>query len=318
MGRIVVISNPLSHRNRGWKGRLERLLARYPDIVFRELADIADIPRIFVEIEALNPDLVVVNGGDGTVIAIATHIIANDLSARVPPLAVLPGGQTNMIAANLGTNGKPERIIARLHNLVQTGMLDRHVAPQPFLRLEHRASEPIYGTFFGAAAIVRAILFCRRRIFPLGLPNPLAHSLAGLALLAIGLWPGQARRALFPAEAVSIKLDGTPVGPERLLVLLATTLDNLLLGLSPPRRAGDGPVRLVAVAHAAKAVLGALWTLIVRRGRGRPVPGLMMDTGRRLEIELDCPYTLDGELFAPEGRETIRLSGGASLSFVKF
>lgn len=316
MGRIVVISNPLSRRNRDRKGRLERLLACYPDVMFRELADIAEIPRIFVEIEALNPDLVVINGGDGTVIAIATHVISNGLSARMPPFAVLPGGQTNMIASDLGTAVSPERTMARLRGLVQTGNLDRYVSPRPFLRLDRKGVDPIYGTFFGTAAIVHVILFCRRHIFPLRVPRFVALVLAAVVLVAVGLWPGKGRRAVFPPGRISYTVDGKAKTTEELFLFFATTLDNLVLALSFPHEPERGAIQVTTVTYAHKSIMRALWTLITRRNHG--ASGLGTYTTRRLGIELDGPFTLDGELFKPEGRETIQLSEGPSLRFVKF
>ncbi len=56
-------------------------------------------------------DLVVVAGGDGTVNRVARHLVGTGI-----PLAIIPIGTANNIAAALGLRGKPKKIIAGLES----------------------------------------------------------------------------------------------------------------------------------------------------------------------------------------------------------
>src|SRR5688500_20064039 len=58
------------------------------------------------------PDVLVINGGDGTVQATLTEMFNGKPFGDVPPpVAVLPNGKTNLIAQDLGADGDP--IVAR-------------------------------------------------------------------------------------------------------------------------------------------------------------------------------------------------------------
>src|SRR5262249_11851472 len=114
MSRIGVISNLRSQRNRDEIASVRAVLGRHPGVLHREIDDIETIPAILAELADRDLDLLVVNGGDGTVQAISSALI-NLRPFRAPPrLAPLQGGMTNLIAIRLGWRGKPATALERL------------------------------------------------------------------------------------------------------------------------------------------------------------------------------------------------------------
>ena len=44
-------------------------------------------------------------------------------------------------------------------------------------------ASPVLGMFLGGAGLAETILYCRHKIYPLGLPNGLSHFLAAIAVM---------------------------------------------------------------------------------------------------------------------------------------
>ena len=87
----------------------------------------------------------------------------------------------------------------------------------------------------------------------------------------------------------------------RRLLVLATTLDRLVLGSRPFWRTDGRPVRFTSIAYDARAVLRharARCSTAARIGSCRKV----FDSfgAERVELTLDSPFTIDGEFFEPE------------------
>lgn len=97
--RIALVVNTRSRRGRKHYPQVVRLLAeaglatleRFP------VAEPRDLPRVFAEALALEPDLVVVGGGDGTLKEAVRHLADRDVA-----LGLVPLGTTNNFARGLG------------------------------------------------------------------------------------------------------------------------------------------------------------------------------------------------------------------------
>ncbi|GAA2589153.1 YegS/Rv2252/BmrU family lipid kinase [Actinomadura fulvescens] len=97
-GRAVLVVNARSRRGRRLFGSARRLLAE-AGVEFERVYPVTDPARlteIFTEVLALEPDLVVVGGGDGTVAAAVSHLTHRDIA-----LGVLPLGTTNNFSRSL-------------------------------------------------------------------------------------------------------------------------------------------------------------------------------------------------------------------------
>jgi YegS/Rv2252/BmrU family lipid kinase len=97
-GRAVLVINSRSRRGRRLYGRARRLL-RESGLEFLHVFPVTDPTRLrelFGDVLALEPDLVVVGGGDGTVAEAVGHLAHRDIA-----LGVLPLGTTNNFARSL-------------------------------------------------------------------------------------------------------------------------------------------------------------------------------------------------------------------------
>jgi diacylglycerol kinase (ATP) len=109
--RVVVISNPTAGRSRRYA--LDRVLAglrlRGCAVALHETATRGDAEAIASTIGAQGADAVVAAGGDGTV-----NEVINGLQPGSPPLALVPLGTANVLAAELGLPRRPPQAVARL------------------------------------------------------------------------------------------------------------------------------------------------------------------------------------------------------------
>jgi diacylglycerol kinase family enzyme len=103
MARIALLSNPRSTGNRAMLPRVRSFCAEHPEIFHYEVEAIEQIGPALQTIARVQPLVLVVNGGDGTVQATLTELYhGGHFGASPPPVAVLPNGKTNLIALDLG------------------------------------------------------------------------------------------------------------------------------------------------------------------------------------------------------------------------
>ncbi|MEJ7925959.1 diacylglycerol kinase family protein [Sphingobium sp. AN641] len=319
MVRVALLSNPKSTGNRQTLPRVRSYCASNPDIFHYEVEHVDQIGRALQTIARVEPTVIVINGGDGTVQAALTELYQGaHFPGRVPPIAVLPNGKTNLIALDLGIHGDPIKALERIVAIAKAGV-DEHVVARELIALSdgQADSRPVLGMFLGGAGLADSILYCRNRIYPLGLSNGLSHFLTALAVIASILFGIRGRFMPPSTRPVSISLirDGQLAG--RFAVLIVTTLEKLLLGARP----GDsrtGNMKLMAVDQSVPALFRFLWASLFKGlGKGA-MQGIHMAQGDTIRIEGDrSSVILDGELFeAAEGRPIV-LRSTAPVPFLR-
>src|SRR5437868_7563879 len=173
--RIALLSNPKSTGNLAQLPRIREYCADHPDVFHYEVEQASQIGEAMKVIARVRPKVLAINGGDGTVQAALTELYnGGHFGERPPPVAVLPSGKTNLIAIDLGARGDPIETLERLIELARTDLAPYTVARE-LIALRHGADAPVIGMFLGGAALAETMLYCREKIYPLGLPNGLAH-----------------------------------------------------------------------------------------------------------------------------------------------
>lgn len=315
MVKIALLSNPLSHTNGQALPEVRAIAASCPDVLHEEIAAIEDIPALLAGCAAREPDILAVNGGDGTVQAVMSALINDPPFARPIALAVLPGGKTNMLAADLGVKSDPARGLRRLIGLAGQGVGGR-IEERPVLGLRRTPGAPIvYGTFFGAGSVVRAIEHCRAHIFPLGLPNALSHAASLILLIGGALRANPGPGSPFRPDTITIQLGDEAAFSGHFFAVFATTLDNLVLNMRPFEAEGGGSVHLTAIRHKRATILKTAAAALTRRPRHR-IEGTVSRNVDRAVLRLDCPVTLDGEMFYPTLGQPVELLGDKTLAMV--
>lgn len=318
---LAVITNRLSTRNRHAENWIDPLLAGRPDVLHIPLTDVAQTPDAVRRCADAGARTIAVNGGDGTAGLVFGALLNASPYAEPPAVALLPGGKTNMTAAAWSLTGEAPAALGALLAHHRAGTLEAHATTRAVLSVRDGADPARYGAFFGAADIVDGILFCRKHIYPLDLPNTASHA----ATVALLLW-----RSLFAGgEARPILLrDGGPreeTHPEntaalpggKLFVFAATTLEELILGLRPlpPAEAGTGALLYVSVRHTPGAILRALPDVL--RRTLRPGKGRSVGRAGALRLRFDGAYTIDGEMYETRADRDLVLDSRDSLRFVR-
>jgi diacylglycerol kinase (ATP) len=282
--RAGVIRNPRSHAHR----RGERTndpagaLVAAPDTP-------ADLARTLQQFKREGVDLLVIDGGDGTVREVLSVLPA--AYATPPLLAVLPSGKTNILAMDLGSPKGWSAAAAA--EAARTGRL---VVRSP---LEVRGSgPPMRGFFFGAAGFVSTIARSQK-LHSAGVFQE-AVVVLGLAGALVSLLCGGKGSGLGAGELLSLRIDRGEARTGPRLATLATTLERLPYGMQPfgPPRPG---LKLLDVDAPPKRLPAALKRLM-RGGDDAwlDARGYRRRQAERAELSLSGPYVLDGETYPAE------------------
>jgi hypothetical protein len=318
--KVGVITNPGSQKNKQGLGEMTRLLDAAPDASHAILDSVADIPEILRDFARREVGVVAIAGGDGTVQAVLTEIYGQRPYAEAPLLAVVARGTTNMIAADVGLKRGG---LAKLLKGAGGGDLAAGCVTRRILRLENALNlPPQYGMFFGGAGITRAIEICRANVHPYKIKanTAAAVTLAGLLgnWLLRGGYDGKEAGRIFYGDKIAVTFDDRPAEAMESLIILATTLDRLILGSCPFWGGGAGHLHFTAIAYPPERMLRYAWRLLYGSAeRELPAKSYLSRTVNRVALGMDCPFTLDGELFEPTPGLNVVLTAQDQARFVR-
>ena len=319
--RIALLSNPRSTGNLAQLPRIRAYCAGHPDVFHYEVEQAGQIGEAMKTIARVKPKLLVINGGDGTVQAALTELYNGGHfgDEAAPPVAVLPSGKTNLIAMDLGIQGDPVAGLERLLELAQSD-LNPHLVERELiaLRCGARESKPVIGMFLGGAGLADIMLYCRNRIYPLGLPNGISHALTAFAVVLRQVFGFKA--SFLPPDPQPLKISMSREGAitGRFALMAVTTLEKLLLSGEFGGH-GRGALKFVAVEQRAGSLLNVFFASIAGRLGRRKLAGVHIQEADEISIEGESSQViLDGETFSAEVGKPILLSPAAPLSFVRF
>ena len=321
MASVALLSNPRSTGNRSLLPRVREYCAAHPDIFHYEVEDVDQIEKAIRTMAMVGPRVVVINGGDGTVQAALTEIYSGDhFGGSPPPVAVLPNGKTNLIALDLGAEGDPIKALERVLELVASGRLEDHVIERQLISLDSGGeARPVLGMFLGGAYLADVMLYCRNRIYPLGLPNGISHFLAailGLFAIIFGIGGG----SLPPKpENMTVSLIRQGEFKGKFSLLIVTTLEKLLLSIRTSEAHGtNGNMKLLAT----DSNVGAMFRMLGGAWRGtlgqKPLDGVHFQQGDEIRIEGErSNVILDGEIFQAKHGMPIILTSTQPVPFLR-
>ncbi|MFZ5705606.1 MAG: diacylglycerol/lipid kinase family protein [Pseudomonadota bacterium] len=320
MATVALLSNPRSTGNLSMLPRMRSFCASQSDIFHYEVESVDQIGEALRTIARVSPKVLVVNGGDGTVQAALTELyLGGHFDGSPPPVAVLPNGKTNLIALDLGAVGDPIAALRRVMEIARTG-IEEHVVVRELIALSDGSdgSRPVLGMFLGGAGLADTILYCRNKIYPLGLPNGISHFLTAIAVLVtliLGI-----RTAFLPPAARPMKVSMMRAGQiqGRFSLLIVTTLHKLLLGSSTGGSTASGALQLMVVEQRPLPLLRALFAGIFGRvGRDR-MDGVHFEYGDEIQIEGErSSVILDGEIFQADAGKPIVLKTTPPVPFLR-
>jgi diacylglycerol kinase (ATP) len=316
--RVGVLKNQRAGRRAADELRMAEFLRTRPDVIQVETARSHELGGALQELLRRGVDVLAILGGDGTVQCALTELLREPGYERLPAIAPLRGGRTNMTSKDLGADSDPVRGLARVIEAADAGRLEPLTVARPVLRVRsQRRGEDLYGMFFGAGLIYRAIGVVHR-VFPPGRSQGLfGASLVTGALIGKVLF--RPSSGILTPDKCQVRVDGRDLCDAELYLLISSTLDRLFLRMNPFWGAGPGGVRLTALASRAP------WMALAAPGilAGRPPRWLAPEDGyasartERAELRISCGFTVDGELFDPEPEEAIELSADRRITFLR-
>jgi hypothetical protein len=307
---LAVLSNAGSTQNLADGAWLEATLAGEPNVLSLAVTGPDDIGAAISRAIDANAQVIVVNGGDGTADLVMGALLTMPVHLPKPALALLAAGKTNMTAAAWSFGGDKVEALQRIVAARRKGTLLNHVRERHVLKIERGGDNPpLYGAFFGAADVVDGILFCRKHIYPMKLPNALSHP------LAIGLLLWRAMVSGSSAEPVRVRWDDGQSEDGRFFLVSATTLDTLITGLTPIAETGTGPLTYLSLRPGVQPLLSVmpkLFTKDIGTGAGR-----IVRRAKSVTMTFDGAFTLDGEMFETTRNTPITLSADDRLRFIR-
>jgi diacylglycerol kinase (ATP) len=300
---------------------VREFLRAHPDIPRVDPGGTGGIRDALKVLAEKDVDVVAVSGGDGTLQRTLTEILANEaVFAKLPMVAPLRAGRTNMSALDIGSHRHPEHALARLVSGARDDSLVTRVVKRPVLRVDLGGGEPPqYGMFCGVGVIHRAIALTHR-VFPRGRAQGVfGSSVVTFSLLARHL-AGEKDGILNP-DPLAIRLDGEPLRGEMYRLVIATTLARLFLRLNPFWGRERAPIRFTALDPETTRHVGSIVKILSGRPprdqNGRDDAGYTSKNVFTTELKLDCGFTIDGEMFEPVPGRTVRLAADERIRFVR-
>jgi hypothetical protein len=312
------LNNLRAGRSNAEVSRVLSLLRSYPDVFHIETDSAHALPEVLADIARQNVDVLVVNGGDGTLQFALTEILNGGEFERVPMIAPLRGGRTNMTALDLGCSANPVKGLRGLLEDAREGRLAERIDERPVLRVKtHKSRQLQYGMFFGAGMIHRAIDLTHR-LFPTGRSQGVlgASVVTGGLLLRVSM---RDRKGVLTPDKIQILLDGKMVPHGEFYLVIASSLRRLFLRMNPFWGDGPGGIRFTSLASNSYRVRSAIPGIL----RGKPKPFVTPENGftsansDRAELHLDAGFTVDGEMFAPIGDEVVTITADRRVTFVR-
>ena len=315
--RIGLLNNLRAGSNKDQVWRLLRLLRDYPEVLHVETDCQGAVPEALSDLSRQEVDLLVINGGDGTLAYALTEILEHRVfDDRVPHIAVLRGGRTNMAALDLGCGRNPVRSLEGLIHAARRGQIHARTLRRDVLRAEYDG-EVRCGMFFGGGVIHRGVDVVHGH-FPQGRARGVFGSTVVVGGLLTKLLVSRGDGILAPDKA-QIMIDGQLVAPGEFTVFMASTLPRLFSRLRPFWGTGPGGVRFTALAADTEKLATSLPGVLA----GRPGKHVTEENGylsrncKKVELRFDCGFTIDGEQTAPRGGRAVSITAENNVRFVR-
>lgn len=135
-GQLGLLSNRRAGLRGGSLAALAPLLARAPEVVHIVTESRAQLPDALARFAEQDVQVLAVNGGDGSLQHVLTEILRRPTFDRLPAIAPLSGGRTNMSAADIGSAATPATGLTALLRAWRSNALAERMVARSVLRLD--------------------------------------------------------------------------------------------------------------------------------------------------------------------------------------
>ena len=311
---VGLVYNPRSHRNRG----RDLVEADRPGVLNARPDGREELPSVMAQFAGAGIELLVINGGDGTVRDVLTAALPF-YSENWPAIAVLPKGKTNALNVDLGAP-KDWSLLGAIEAFKRgSQIIRRPISIEELGRETGKDDGVVLGFIIGAGGIATGVK-AGQKAHKMGAFNSLAVGATGAwgVMQALfgndkNIWRRGVEMDLRLGEERTSLFHSGHGDPKRRCALLSTTLDQLPMGVKPFGKQKGG-VKL-AVIDRPRRRLTAILPLIMTgySPKWLAKSGYHQVSTAHYEMDIAEQFILDGEVF-PAGSYLI--SQGPELSFV--
>lgn len=310
MTLLGVVANARSWRNRDADG----LGRSARGVLFEAPETLGDYPAALKRFAQAGVSVVAVDGGDGTLRDVLSAL-PSAYGERLPAIALIPSGKTNVAALDVGGVGRGEAALARLAEAVESGAATRDAQARRPIMVETDGWTRL-GFVFGLGAYERATRLANEQVHSRGFAQKIGVAL-GVVMSGAAAF-GKDREAWRRGVPLGISVDGGPRREGDSFVLLATSLDRLLLRLYPFWGEGEGAIHMTEISAPPRRLARGLAALGVgRRPSFADEEGYVSVRAGAVSLTLRDPFIFDGDAFSPGADGRVELTAGPPITFVK-
>ncbi|MFT9384886.1 MAG: acylglycerol kinase family protein [Acetobacter orientalis] len=322
--RFALIHNPRSRRNL----KADR---QYLETARTMLGPLFHAPETAVALRATieelarqNVECLVVDGGDGTVGKVLSVLYASSYpNHKLPMIALLPSGNTNLIAADVGFGKRGGEALEHLQSLARAHRLGENIKQRQPLVVSWPGQKraPELGFFGGAGAFTKGIEIAHRP----DILNTYAHDAAVLATLMVTarqLFSPKLRQQWLNGTPAGLGLDGQPADVRNRFLFLCTGLHKLSHKIWPfwrPSWEVDKGISYLDIDAHPERLLRAVWNLM--RGKApswiQQSASYRSGTAARIRLRSEQSFVLDGEVLETGPEQCLDITAGPVVSFLQ-
>jgi hypothetical protein len=298
---------------RSWRNAREAVLDRGPSDVLVEAPEtLAGYPAALARLREAGVDVVAVNGGDGTLRDVLSAL-PQAYGDAPPAIAIIPSGKTNVAALDVGGVARNAAGLERLALAAKTGTWRAEEIRRPIMVTTDGWTRA--GFVFGLGAYERTTRLVNERVHSRGFAQGVGVALGVLMGGAAAF--GKDRQIWRNGVPLSIAVEAVPTRSGRSFILLATSLNRLILGLYPFWGEGEGAIRLTEIAAPPRRLARGLLALgLGRKPSHAEQDGYASVRADRVSLTLSEPFILDGDTFSPGPDGRVELKAGPPIRFV--
>lgn len=315
--KIGVIRNPRSTRNQKRQYGIAEAARSNPDILSETIENKDTMTDVLASFRDQEVGLVVVDGGDGTAREVLSRL-PEVFGPELPYVTILPSGKTNLVARDIGTARHGIKSFDLLLAGVKEGRLFQSAKKRALMKITwpDEFHPPVRGMLMGLGAFRAGTDLAQSDIHAKGIKQGPAVALA-MTDYFFRASLGRNANEMRAGEAVALAMDGKRCAEGRRFAVICTTLTRLLFGIWPFWGDESRAIRYLDVMAPPKRLLRSLPAV----ARGKPLPwmedaGYRSGSSDRIEMAIEKPFIVDGEMFQPGPEGRIIVDGSERVRFL--
>lgn len=271
--------------------------------------------------EIKRTDLLVLNGGDGTVQKTVTFIIKNIEPSNFPLIGVLPSGSTNLIALDVGIVKKKKDYFENFIKHLKTSLLNYKVEQRATVRVR-LSNNPIdeHGFFIGFAQFFKSSQLYNNKLRKSGFSGKVGIFLTALYNFYILFIKSRFKKVF---NEVYLKSDAKEITAAPLLFYVSSLEKVFFInhGKLEDENKNELKIDVFILKQGAKRIISTVLSFLKKKERGsfNENDGFIHFKTSRCEISKVEGVAIDGELYSLD-RDTDKLfiEKGEIMNFVVF